>query len=294
MTLSDTAMALLSKAARREDRLVEPPAKLPVAARNAVFRSLIKQGLLAEVPALREAIDMAWRRDDEAAYVSARITDAGLRALNLDLPETAACTVGQAGKPMNAATDGREAADAASQAPDDTIETADVAKSAANAAGGQRELPSDTAAAPKADMRRSNRIAALQTAAEMLLAAWDGTASREANVVAALEAPIASLRAALANHRVPWAAGAAPQASRVSSENTKQAQVLALLRRDEGASGPALIEATGWAPHTVRGFLAGLTRKGIAVTVLERVRQVGPDKTGTKGSYTVYRITEVA
>jgi hypothetical protein len=63
---------------------------------------------------------------------------------------------------------------------------------------------------------------------------------------------------------------------------------LALLRRPEGVSGPDIIEATGWAPHTVRGFLAGLSRKGITVTVLERVRH--PE--GAKGSYTVYRITE--
>jgi uncharacterized protein DUF3489 len=56
------------------------------------------------------------------------------------------------------------------------------------------------------------------------------------------------------------------------------------------ASGPQIAEAMGWAPHTVRGFLAGLAKKGIIVEVLERVRQVGPNKTGAKGSYTVYRV----
>ncbi|MBI0539661.1 DUF3489 domain-containing protein, partial [Roseomonas sp. KE2513] len=49
-------------------------------------------------------------------------------------------------------------------------------------------------------------------------------------------------------------------------------------------------EATGWAQHTVRGFLAGLKKKGHAVEVLERVRQVGPGAQGAKGSYSVYRI----
>jgi hypothetical protein len=39
----------------------------------------------------------------------------------------------------------------------------------------------------------------------------------------------------------------------------------------------------GWAPHTIRGFLAGLAKKGIRVDVLERVRQVGPNKQGVKG-----------
>jgi hypothetical protein len=68
--------------------------------------------------------------------------------------------------------------------------------------------------------------------------------------------------------------------------HTKQARVLAMLRRNEGASGPAIAEAMGWASHTVRSFLAGLAKKGIMVKVLERVGQVGPDKQGAKGSYT--------
>jgi hypothetical protein len=64
--------------------------------------------------------------------------------------------------------------------------------------------------------------------------------------------------------------------------------VLAMLARDEGASGPQIAEAMGWAPHTVRGFLAGLGRKGIMVEVLERIRQVGPNKVGATGSFTIY------
>jgi predicted ArsR family transcriptional regulator len=66
--------------------------------------------------------------------------------------------------------------------------------------------------------------------------------------------------------------------------------VLAILSRPEGASGPQIAEAMGWAPHTVRGFLAGLAKKGMAVEVIERVRQVGPNRQGAKGSYTVYRL----
>lgn len=41
----------------------------------------------------------------------------------------------------------------------------------------------------------------------------------------------------------------------------------------------------------MRGFFAGLKkRQGIAVEVLERVRQVGPNREGAKGSFTIYRI----
>jgi hypothetical protein len=67
-----------------------------------------------------------------------------------------------------------------------------------------------------------------------------------------------------------------------------------MLARDEGASGPQIADAMGWAPHTVRGFLAGLARKGLKVEVLDRVRQVGPDKQGAKGSYSVYRLVAAA
>jgi hypothetical protein len=66
--------------------------------------------------------------------------------------------------------------------------------------------------------------------------------------------------------------------------------VLAMLRRTEG-SGPQIAEAMGWAPHTVRGFLAGLARRGIEVDVLERVRQVGPNSAGATGSFTIYHVS---
>ncbi|MFC7543742.1 DUF3489 domain-containing protein [Siccirubricoccus deserti] len=79
---------------------------------------------------------------------------------------------------------------------------------------------------------------------------------------------------------------------RQPSQGTKQEAVLALLRRPEGATVAQIAEATGWANHTVRGFFAGLKKRGIDVTVLERIRQVGPDHQGAKGSYTIYRIAE--
>ena len=65
--------------------------------------------------------------------------------------------------------------------------------------------------------------------------------------------------------------------------NTKRARVLALLRRPEGATVAQVAEATGWAVHTVRGFLAGLNKAGTSATVLERVRQVGGRAGGRQG-----------
>ena len=65
-----------------------------------------------------------------------------------------------------------------------------------------------------------------------------------------------------------------------------------MLDRPEGATVAQIAEATGWAAHTMRGFFAGLKKTGLMVAVLERVRQVGPNKAGAKGSYTVYRVAE--
>ncbi|MBX6741923.1 MAG: DUF3489 domain-containing protein [Acetobacteraceae bacterium] len=100
---------------------------------------------------------------------------------------------------------------------------------------------------------------------------------------------MARLRAALAGK--PARAPREPGAPRKPREGTKQETVLAMLRRPEGATVAQIAEATGWAPHTVRGFFAGLKkRQGIVVEVLERVRQVGPNKEGARGSYTIYKV----
>ena len=47
---------------------------------------------------------------------------------------------------------------------------------------------------------------------------------------------------------------------------TKQALLLAMLERKEGATLDQLVQATGWLPHTTRAALTGLRKKGHVIT----------------------------
>jgi len=47
---------------------------------------------------------------------------------------------------------------------------------------------------------------------------------------------------------------------------TKQALLLEMLKRDEGATLAQLVEATSWLPHTTRAALTGLRKKGHVIT----------------------------
>jgi hypothetical protein len=85
---------------------------------------------------------------------------------------------------------------------------------------------------------------------------------------------------------------AAPAEKPAPRTGTKQAQMIDLLKRPEGATVEQIAEATGWQHHTIRGAISGALKKKLGLTVeATRTREVGPNKTGAKGSSTVYRIT---
>ena len=62
---------------------------------------------------------------------------------------------------------------------------------------------------------------------------------------------------------------------------TKQAQIIALLQRPEGASIGEIVEATGWQAHSIRGMISGALKKKLGLPVTS-VKELG------RGS--VYRI----
>ena len=61
--ISDTQMQILTTAAQHEARLAKAPPGLPAGARNTVFRSMLKNGLLAEVAVPQEHVGLGWRQD---------------------------------------------------------------------------------------------------------------------------------------------------------------------------------------------------------------------------------------
>ena len=63
---------------------------------------------------------------------------------------------------------------------------------------------------------------------------------------------------------------------------SKQARIIAMLRAPSGATIDAMVHATGWQPHSVRGFLAGIIRKKLGLNLVSAAAETGR----------IYRITD--
>jgi hypothetical protein len=66
-------------------------------------------------------------------------------------------------------------------------------------------------------------------------------------------------------------------------DGSKASKVLDLLKRPGGASAKELMKATGWQPHSVRGFLSGTVGKKLGLAVVSTKGEDGERSYSVKG-----------
>ena len=91
---------------------------------------------------------------------------------------------------------------------------------------------------------------------------------------------VAALDTVIANAEAGQATATAKPRAR---EHSKQAQVIAMLKRPEGATIAQICEMTEWMSHTVRGTMAGTFKKKLGLTITSSKDQ---------GGERVYRISD--
>ena len=93
---------------------------------------------------------------------------------------------------------------------------------------------------------------------------WCGATPRnrteDLDVKACKEATEASAPATVPTTKSSRHSAGDPEPKR-ADRGSKQSRVIALLQSPTGATIEAMMKATGWQPHSVRGFLAGVVRK---------------------------------
>jgi hypothetical protein len=79
--------------------------------------------------------------------------------------------------------------------------------------------------------------------------------------------------------------------------NTKHARIIALLRSPAGTTIVAIMTATDWQQHSVRGFLAGVVRKKLDLNLVSELTDKGRIyriKDGKASSVTADRMKRAA
>jgi Protein of unknown function (DUF3489) len=66
-----------------------------------------------------------------------------------------------------------------------------------------------------------------------------------------------------------------PSAKLQQHSESKKARIIAMLRAPNGATIEAMMRATGWQPHSIRGFLAGVIRKKLGLNLVSAATESG-------------------
>ena len=154
-----------------------------------------------------------------------------------------------------------------------------ITRAGLQAIGVEPEDPGSDTAPPEADTGATPADAGAQASEAAAPATEADSAATPAKKGKAAKSKARATKAAPADKPTPRA-------------GTKQALMIEMLERPEGATVEQIAAATGWQHHTIRGAISGALKKKLGLTVEAiRIREVGPNKSGAKGSITVYRIT---
>jgi hypothetical protein len=81
-------------------------------------------------------------------------------------------------------------------------------------------------------------------------------------ILHATSLPVGPLQCVETSHEAPQ------KSAKPSRADSKQAQVLAMLHRKQGATIAAVMQATDWQPHSVRGFLTAVVCTKLGLTLV--------------------------